>query len=61
VPGRARKLSEEQLGKLAVLIAVTNPREHGFAVARWIGRVVWQLIEARSRVALTVASVGRAA
>ncbi len=38
VPGRARKLSDEQLGELAGLIAATDPLDHGFAVALWIWR-----------------------
>jgi transposase len=59
VPGRARKLSKEQLSELAGLIAESDPREHGFAVALWTREVVRQLIEARFGVQLTVASVGR--
>src|SRR3954453_16086143 len=59
VPGRARTLSDAQLGELAGLIAETDPRDHGFAVALWTRDVVRQLIEARFGVALTVASVGR--
>src|SRR4051794_26738907 len=59
VPGRARKLSDAQLGELAGLIAETDPRDHGFAVALWTRDVVRQLIEARFGVALTVVSVGR--
>jgi transposase len=48
VSGRARKLSEAQLGELAALIADTDPRDHGFAVALWTREVVRQLIAARS-------------
>src|SRR4051812_49169314 len=59
VPGRARKLCEEQLSELAGLIAESDPRDHGFAVALWTREVVRQLIEARFGVQLTVASVGR--
>src|SRR3954463_13118667 len=59
VSGRARKLSDAQLGELATLITETDPRDHGFAVALWTRDVVRQLIEARFGVALTVASVGR--
>ena len=59
VPGRPRKLSAAQLGELAALIAETDPREHGFAVALWTREVVRQLIAARFGVQLTVASVGR--
>src|SRR3954464_5243165 len=59
VPGRARKLSDAQLGELAGLIAETDPRDHGFAVALWTREVVRQLIAARFGVDLTVASVGR--
>src|SRR3954454_21203843 len=59
VPGRARTLSDAQLGELAGLIAEPDPRDHGFAVALWTRDVVRQLIEARFGVALTVASVGR--
>ncbi len=59
VPGRARKLSDEQLRELATLIAESDPRDHGFAVALWTREVVRQLIAARFGVALTVASVGR--
>src|SRR4051794_32867535 len=40
VPGRARKLSDAQLGELAGLIAETDPRDHGFAVALWTRDVV---------------------
>src|SRR3954447_13601475 len=47
VPGRARKLSEEQLSELAGLIAESDPRDHGLAVALWTREVVRQLIEAR--------------
>jgi transposase len=59
VPGRTRKLSDEQLRELAGLIAESDPRDHGFAVALWTREVVRQLIEARFGVQLTVASVGR--
>ena len=59
VPGRARKLSDEQLSELAALIAESDPRDHGFAVALWTREVVRQLIVARFGVQLTVASVGR--
>ncbi len=59
VPGRARKLSDEQLSELAGLIAQSDPRDHGFAVALWTREVVRQLIAARFGVQLTVASVGR--
>jgi transposase len=59
VPGRPRKLAEEQLGELAGLIAESDPRAQGFAVALWTREVVRQLIAARFGVQLTVASVGR--
>src|SRR5919107_135516 len=59
VPGRPRKLAEEQLGELAGLIAESDPRAPGFAVALWPREVVRQLIAARFGVQLTVASVGR--
>src|SRR3954470_10201386 len=59
VPGRPRKLTDAQLGELTALIAETDPREHGFAVALWTREVVRQLIAARFGVQLTVASVGR--
>ena len=59
VPGRPRKLAEEQLGELAGLIAESDPRDHGFGVALWTREVVRQLIAARFGVQLTVASVGR--
>src|SRR4051812_7151883 len=59
VPGRPRKLAEQQLGELAGLIAESDPRDHGFAVALWTREVVRQLIAARFGVQLTVASVGR--
>ena len=59
VPGRARKLSDEQLSELAGLITDTDPRDHGFAVALWTREIVRQLIAARFGVQLTVASVGR--
>src|SRR4051795_4867066 len=59
VPGRARKLSDAQLGELAALITETDPRDHGFAVALWTREIVRQLIVTRFGVVLTVASVGR--
>src|SRR5919107_1229483 len=59
VPGPRRKLSDAQLRELATLIADTDPREHGFAVALWTREIVRQLIAARFGVQLTVASVGR--
>ena len=59
VPGRPRKLAEQQLGELAGRIAESDPRDHGFAVALWTREVVRQLIAARFGVQLTVASVGR--
>src|ERR687894_1121394 len=59
VPGRPRKLTEELLGELAGLIAESDPRDHGFAVALWTREIVRQLIAARFGVQLTVASVGR--
>src|SRR4051794_7257286 len=48
VPGRPRKLAEEQLGELAGLITESDPRDHGFAVALWTREVIRQLIEAGS-------------
>src|SRR3954451_13567231 len=59
VPGRPRKVCDEQLSELAGLIAESDPRDHGFAVALWTREVIRQLIEARFAVQLTVASVGR--
>src|SRR5919202_6788510 len=59
VPGRPRKLSDEQLSELAALITETDPRDHGFAVALWTREIVRQLIAARFGVQLTVARVGR--
>lgn len=59
VPGRRRKLTDAQLGELADVIASTDPRDHGFAVALWTREIVGQLIAARFGVALTGASVGR--
>src|SRR3954462_681121 len=59
VPGRARKLSDEQLRQLAAVITETDPRDHGFAVALGTREIVRQLIAARFGVQLTVASVGR--
>src|SRR3954454_2883229 len=59
VPGRARKLSDEQLRQLAAVITETDPRDHGFAVALWTREIVRPLIAARVGVQLTVASVGR--
>jgi transposase len=59
VPGRPRKLAEEQLSELAGLITESDPRDHGFAAALWTREVVRQLIAARFGVQLTVASVGR--
>jgi hypothetical protein len=59
VPGRARKLCDEQLSELAGLIAQSDPRDYGFAVALWTREVVRQLIAARFGVQLTVASVER--
>src|SRR3954447_20836950 len=47
VPGRARKLSDEQLRQLAAVITETDPRDHGFAVALWTREIVRQLIAAR--------------
>src|SRR3954452_19072339 len=38
VPGRPRKLTDEQLRELAGLITETDPRDHGFAVALWTAR-----------------------
>src|SRR3954468_2926310 len=59
VPGRARKLTDAQLGELGELIDKTDPGDHGFAVALWTREIVRQLIKARFGVELTVASVGR--
>src|SRR3954447_13298229 len=59
VPGRPRKLTDAQLGELTALIAETDPRDHGYAVALWTREIVRQLIAARFGVQLTVASVGR--
>ena len=59
VPGRPRKLSAAQLRELAGLIAETDPRDHGFAIALWTREVVRQLIAARFGVAPTVAGGGR--
>jgi transposase len=59
VPGPHRKLTDEQLAELGAVIAKTDPRDHGFAVALWTRQIVRQLIAARFAVSLTVASVGR--
>lgn len=59
VPGPQRRLTDAQLGELADLIATTDPRDHGFAVALWTREIIRQLIGARFGVSLTVASVGR--
>src|SRR3954467_12424089 len=40
VPGRARKLTDAQLGELTALIADTDPRDHGYAVALWTREIV---------------------
>lgn len=47
------------MGELAGLIAESDPRDHGFAVALWTRQIVRQLIAARFGVQLTVASLGR--
>ncbi len=59
VPGRPRELADGQLGELAGLIAETDPRDHGFAVALWTREIIRQLIAVRFGVDLAVASVGR--
>src|SRR3954452_10546614 len=58
-PGPRRKLSDTQLRELADLLITTDPRDHGFPVARCTREIVRQLIAARFGVPLTVASVGR--
>ena len=59
VPGRAPKLSGQQLGRLYVLIVGTDPRQLSFAFALWTREMVRELIGREFSVALSVVSVGR--
>jgi transposase len=59
VPGRAPKLSGEQLGRLYALVVGADPRQLSFAFALWTREMVRELIRREFGVALSVVSVGR--
>src|SRR5689334_14779415 len=59
VPGRAPKLSGEQMRRLYTLIAGTDPRQLEFEFALWTRELVRELIRREFRVSLSTVSVGR--
>lgn len=59
VPGRPRKLSGQQLGRLYALIVGADPRQLSFEFALWTREMVRQVIRREFGVALSVVSVGR--
>ena len=59
VPGRAPKLSGQQLGRLSALVVGADPRQLSFAFALWTRQMVRELIRREFNVALSMVSVGR--
>lgn len=59
VPGRAPKLTDQQLGELYALVAGNDPRQLQFEFALWTREMVRELIKRRFGVSLAVTSVGR--
>jgi len=59
VPGRAPKLSGDQLRRLYTLIVGTDPRQLEFPFALWTREMVRELIRRQFGVGLSVVSVGR--
>jgi transposase len=59
VPGRAPKLTGQQMGRLYALIVGTDPRQLSFAFALWTRDLVRELIRREFGVALSAVSVGR--
>jgi transposase len=59
VPGRAPKLSGEQLRRLYTLIVGADPRQLAFGFALWTREMVRELIRREFAVGLSVVSVGR--
>jgi transposase len=59
VPGRAPKLSGEQLRRLYTLVVGADPRQLEFPFALWTREMVRELIRREFAVALSVVSVGR--
>jgi transposase len=58
VSGRPPKLTGAQIGWLYALIVGTDPRQLQFDLALWTRDMVWQVIRAEFKVALSVVSVG---
>ena len=59
VPGRAPKLSGEQMRRLYTLITGADPRQLEFEFALWTREMVRELIRREFRVSLSAVSVGR--
>jgi transposase len=59
VPGRASKLTGQQMGRLYALIVGADPRQLSFAFALWTREMVRELIRREFVVALSAVSVGR--
>lgn len=57
-PGRRAELSREQLADIALLVATTDPRAHGFEFGLWTCSRVQALIEKRYGVRYTTTWVG---
>jgi transposase len=59
VPGRPRKLSDQQIARLYALVVGRDPRQLSFAFALWTREMVRQVIRREFDVALSTVSVGR--
>jgi transposase len=59
VPGRAPKLSGEQLRRLYTLVVGADPRQLEFPFALWTREMVRELIRRQFGIGLSVVSVGR--
>ncbi len=57
MPGRAPKLTDQQLGELYALVAGNDPRQLQFEFALWTREMVRELIKRRFGVSLAVTSV----
>ncbi len=59
IPGRPRKLGDQQISRLYTLIVGTDPRQLSFGFALWTRSMIADLIRREFGIALSEVSVGR--
>jgi transposase len=57
--GRPSSLPDYQMQELRVLIAESDPSQHGYGVALWTREIIADLIKRRFRVTVSAVTVGR--